>query len=113
MDNYNGPNINTLIIYHPVHGTITYYDGMDYPVDFYGIRFMYTNSQQNKPWNKNKCILTVEGKFYDATKYKCSNNNNIFTIENLGELYKFEGTFDQCFDKLKDVLDKIIAINDE
>lgn len=112
VDNYNGPYINTLIIYHPVHGTITYYDGMEYLVDFYGIRFMYTNSQQNNPWNKNKCVLTVEGKFYGATKYKCSDGNNIFTIENLGELYRFEGTFDQCFDKLKDVLDKIIAIND-
>ena len=109
VDNYNGPNFNTLVIYHPIAaGIIEYYDGLDYLIDFYGIRFVY-DSKIN-PW---KCVLTVEGKFYDGTKYCQKGNGNIFTIENLGELYRFEGTFDQCFDKLKELLDGLVKINEK
>lgn len=101
VNNYNG-TFDTLIIYHPITGSLQYYEGQEYLVDFYGIRISY---DKINPW---KVTLTIIGKYYDATKYYHKENNIVFTIEDLGELYKMEGTFDQCFDILKYLGDTLV-----
>lgn len=98
--NANHNTFETLIIYHPITGSlISYYPGIEYLIDFYGIKFSY-NPVLN-PW---KCSLTIEGKYYDITKRVLRKEYEEFTVEDLGELFRFEGTYDQCFDTLKVIM---------
>ncbi len=121
VNNYTGPDFDVFIKFNPgEYGlwsalTNDHLTDMEYMYDFYGVRFWY-----DKKVNPEKCFVTIQGKYYDLTRvandyYKNEKKFNMETydlgIKDISEKLTIEGTYDECFDKMKYFMDFLYKIN--
>ena len=121
VNNYTGPDFDVFVTFNPCENKLwsalsnDHLTDMDHVYDFYGVTFWY-----DKKVNPEKCFLTIQGKYYDLTRvandyYKNEKEFNMKTydlgMKDIADKLTIEGTYDECFDKMKYFMDSLYKIN--
>jgi len=118
-NNYYGPDfdifINLTLTDTFMALTRKHLSDYSYPFDYYAFKFYY-----NRQKNIDQCILLIYGKYYDLTQlanhyYQGENTFDDKTydchLNDIAPSFKFEGTFNDCFNRLKSLINTLIEIN--